>query len=137
MEKLQPFVAAIQQYGEAIDLYSSTYSLALGPIWGSIRVLLHVSSSKAPKSLYDANIIIRQIAHEFGKYFDKLVEMFVRIGDVLPRFRTYERLFSNHERLINALSIAYLDIITFCTSAKAVFRRGQCSSSKSFQSLWV
>lgn len=44
MEKLQPFVAAIVQYGEAIDVYSSTYSLALGPIWGSVKVLLHVGS---------------------------------------------------------------------------------------------
>ena len=48
--------------------------------------------------------------------------MFARIGDVLPRFRTYEKLFSNYERLIEALSIAYLDIITFCSDAKAVFR---------------
>ena len=44
MEKLQPFVAAIVQYGDAIDVYSSTYSLALGPIWGSVKVLLHVGS---------------------------------------------------------------------------------------------
>ena len=57
--------------------------------------------------------------------------MFARIGDVLPRFRTYERLFSNHDRLVEALSMAYLDIITFCINAKAVFRRGQRSSSKS------
>ena len=42
MEKLQPFVAAIVQYSDAVDVYSSTYSLALGPIWGSIKVLLHV-----------------------------------------------------------------------------------------------
>lgn len=42
MEKLQPFVAAVEQYGTAIDIYSNTYSLALGPIWGSIKVLLHV-----------------------------------------------------------------------------------------------
>ena len=42
MEKLQPFVAAVEQYGTAIDVYSNTYSLALGPIWGSIKVLLHV-----------------------------------------------------------------------------------------------
>ena len=44
MEKLQPLVAAILQYGEAVDIYSSTYSLALGPIWGSIKILLHVGA---------------------------------------------------------------------------------------------
>ena len=42
MDKLQPLVAAIVQYGDAIDIYSNTYSLALGPIWGSIKVLIHV-----------------------------------------------------------------------------------------------
>ena len=133
MEKLQPFVAAIVQYGDALDVYSSTYSLALAPIWGSIKVLLHVCTPGLSLYfvLYDIDPYSRQIAHEFGKYFDKLVEMFARIGDVLPRFRTYERLFSNHESLIQALSMAYLDIITFCTNAKAVFRRGQRSSSKS------
>ena len=56
MEKLQPFVTAIEQYGEAIDVYSSTYSLALGPIWGSIKVLLHVSSPRDLKLFHDANV---------------------------------------------------------------------------------
>ena len=63
--------------------------------------------------------------------------MFARIGDVLPRFRTYERLFSNYDRLVEALSVAYLDIMTFCSNAKAVFRRGQRSSSKSLSGLHV
>lgn len=48
MEKLQPLVSAVEQYGEAVDVYSSTYSLALGPIWGSIKVLLHVSLFESP-----------------------------------------------------------------------------------------
>ena len=133
MGKLQPFVAAIRQYGDAVNVYSNTYPLVLGPIWGSIKVLLHVCTpgSSVRFIRYDTDLYSEKIAYEFGKYFDKLVEMFARIGDVLPRFRTYERLFSNHETLIQALSMAYLDIITFCTNAKAVFRRGQRSSSKS------
>ena len=42
MKKLQPFVAAIEQYGQALDVYSNAYPLALSPLWGSIRVLLLV-----------------------------------------------------------------------------------------------
>ena len=45
MHKLQPFVATIEQYGQALDVYSNAYSLALSPLWGSIRVLLKVSPS--------------------------------------------------------------------------------------------
>jgi hypothetical protein len=43
--KLEPFVAAIDQYATIMDVYSNTYSLAMGPLWGSIRVLLHVEST--------------------------------------------------------------------------------------------
>ena len=50
MEKLQPFVAAVEQYGTAIDVYSNTYSLALGPIWGSMKVLLRVGQSSTLNS---------------------------------------------------------------------------------------
>ena len=44
-KKLEPLVSAIDQYGEAIDVYANTYPLALSPLWGSIRIVLHVSSS--------------------------------------------------------------------------------------------
>ena len=42
MSKLDPLVTAIEQYGEAIDVYSNAYPLALSPLWGSVRVILHV-----------------------------------------------------------------------------------------------
>ena len=45
MNKLQPFVAAIEQYGRALDIYSNAFPLALSPLWGSIRVLLRVLPS--------------------------------------------------------------------------------------------
>ena len=57
--------------------------------------------------------------------------MFSSIGDILPRFRIYERLFSNHELLTQALSKVFVDIISFCTEAKRVFRDGQRATSKS------
>ena len=53
------------------------------------------------------------------------MDMFDRIGDVLPRFRVYERLFASHTRLIQAISQAYLDIVAFCSRCKAAFRKGQ------------
>ena len=42
LSKLDPLVTAIEQYGEAIDVYSNAYPLALSPLWGSLRVVLHV-----------------------------------------------------------------------------------------------
>lgn len=43
LKKLQPLVDAIDQYGRALDIYASTCCWAMGPLWGSIRVLLHVN----------------------------------------------------------------------------------------------
>ena len=42
VKKLQPFIEAVQQYGAALDVYSNIYPLVMGPIWGSVRVVLHV-----------------------------------------------------------------------------------------------
>ncbi|KAL8818330.1 MAG: hypothetical protein Q9223_003017 [Gallowayella weberi] len=107
--KLKPLIAAIEQYDKALDVYANAYPLVLSPLWGSIRVVLH-------------------LAREFDKYFEAILDMFARIGDVLPRFQIYEKLFPSHERLVQALSITYVDILTFCTNAKAVFRRDRRSS---------
>lgn len=41
-KKLEPFIDAIDQYGKALDIYINTYSLAMAPLWGSVRVILHV-----------------------------------------------------------------------------------------------
>ena len=57
-----------------------------------------------------------------GKYYDKLVDMLARIGDVLPRFRIFEALLSSHKRLVQVLSQSYLSILTFTVEAKAIFR---------------
>jgi hypothetical protein len=41
-KKLQPLIAAITQYGGALDVLSNTSTLFFSPIWGGLRVLLHV-----------------------------------------------------------------------------------------------
>lgn len=43
LKKIQPFVDCICQFGEALDVYSNAYPIAIAPVWGSIRVLLHVN----------------------------------------------------------------------------------------------
>lgn len=59
--------------------------------------------------------------------------MFTRIGDILPRCRVYQALFPSHGRLLQAISVVYLDIIYFCTDAKITFRKLKSSKlSKPF-----
>jgi hypothetical protein len=45
-DKLQPIVAAIAQYGVALDVGSNAFPLVLSPLWGGIRVLLLVCFKK-------------------------------------------------------------------------------------------
>jgi hypothetical protein len=44
-ERISPLVDAIEDYGKACDVFANTNGLVLSPIWGSLRVLLHVSLS--------------------------------------------------------------------------------------------
>ncbi|KAG7006857.1 hypothetical protein G7Y79_00012g031930 [Physcia stellaris] len=63
------------------------------------------------------------LAHDAGHYFDDVVNMIVKIGNVLPRIHVYEALFPNHERLVQALSFIYCDLLAFCDEAKKVLRK--------------
>ena len=42
VKKLQPFIEAVEQHGKALDVYSNIYPLVMGPIWGSVRIVLQV-----------------------------------------------------------------------------------------------
>ena len=121
--KMGPFVNAICQFGEALDVYSNTYAIAMAPLWGSVRVLLHVVPPCFHLKAQFANLLQYQIAKEFQKYFKNLIDMLSRIGDNLPRCRIYQTLFPSHGRLLQAVSVVYLDIIEFCMDAKTTFRR--------------
>jgi hypothetical protein len=117
VRKLGPLVSAIESYGSALDAFAQISPQYLSPIWGSIRVILVITSS-------------------YGKFYEKIVDTLGRIGDILPRFREldvgassssylstdmfsgdYERIYNGqkHQRLTQTLSNAYLDIITLCT----------------------
>ncbi|KUJ07177.1 uncharacterized protein LY89DRAFT_370709 [Mollisia scopiformis] len=110
IRKLGPLVSAIQSYGTAMDAFSQIAPLYLSPIWGSIRVLLVAAD-----------------AHK--KFYSKIVDVLERVGDILPRFRDYERIYhpQKHPRLTQAISNAYLDIITLCTNFRQTIRDHQAS----------
>ncbi|KAH0561960.1 hypothetical protein GP486_003332 [Trichoglossum hirsutum] len=111
-KKLKPFLDAIEALGAPLDVFKINPYLA--PICGGIRVLL-------------------QIARGYGKYFDKIAEMIGNIGDIIPRFQGYEELFSDHRRLVHALSAVYVDIMTFCMDIKSAFRNTPSGNLRAFK----
>lgn len=64
--------------------------------------------------LSHVTLISQKIAQSFEKYFRKLIDMFVRIEDVLSRCQVYQNLFPTNRRLLQVISIAYIDVIRFC-----------------------
>ena len=73
VRRMQPLISAVEDYGKALDAYANIAPLYLSPIWGSIRVVLAIVSSHA-------------------KFYSRIIDVFGRIGDILPRFRTPLRL---------------------------------------------
>jgi hypothetical protein len=45
----------------------------LCPLWGRMRIVLHLALS-------------------YEKYYDKIIHLYERIGDIIPRFRDYQKL---------------------------------------------
>ncbi|KAE8442960.1 hypothetical protein EG329_002498 [Mollisiaceae sp. DMI_Dod_QoI] len=111
IQKLQPLVSAIQSYGAAMDTFAQIAPLYLSPIWGCIRVLLVAAEAQS-------------------KFYAKIVDVLARVGDILPRFRDYERIYNpqKHARLTQALSNTYLDIITLCTEFRKAIRDHRVST---------
>ena len=68
LRSLEPLTKSIQEYGAAMDTFTNIAPLYLAPIWGSIRVILVLASSH-------------------GKFYDRIIETFARVGDTLPRLR--------------------------------------------------
>ena len=42
VKRMQVFLDAVAKHGKALDVYVNTGPLFLSPIWGSVRILLHV-----------------------------------------------------------------------------------------------
>lgn len=73
---------------------------------------------------FEEGIIIYtfQLAEEFGKYFERLVDMLEQIGDNISRLFGYAGLFSGHTGLNDALSKVFISILKFCFGVRRLFR---------------
>ncbi|KAL8801160.1 MAG: hypothetical protein Q9182_004665 [Xanthomendoza sp. 2 TL-2023] len=103
-QSLKTFTRGIGQYGAALDVISNACSTFLCPIWGSMRVILHLAS-------------------EFGEYFEKISGMLQQVGLHLNSLRRFPYLYPHNERLETAMVDVYRIIFRFCTEARNVFKK--------------
>jgi len=116
--KLDPLVAAVNDFGEALNVFAGG-SAPICFIWGSIRVIL-------------------VLARKYRKFYTRLVNCLERIGDILPRFRSLQRIFDpqKHRRLMTALSNSYLDILLLCNRIQTTLKtQRQSKLARVFQPL--
>ncbi|PVH91500.1 hypothetical protein DM02DRAFT_734153 [Periconia macrospinosa] len=102
---LQPFIAGVEQYGQALDVFANSNDL-LCPIWGSIRIVLHIS-------------------REFGTYFEKITRMLQDMGETLDKIPRSLRLYPSNQNLHASVRAIFESILEFATKAKNVFRMGR------------
>jgi hypothetical protein len=81
LESMQPLISAVEDYGKAMDTFANISSLCLAPIWGSIRVVLVIASSH-------------------HRFYNRIVDAFGHIGDILPRFRKLPALSTIDETMV-------------------------------------
>ena len=76
--------------------------MVLCPLWGGIRVILH-------------------LATEFGEYFEKVANMLQQIGFMLSSLRRFPKLYPHNDHLASAMVAVYQKIFEFCAKARKVF----------------
>lgn len=57
--KLKPLVAALDQYGKALDVYSNASPTIMCPLWGSVRVVLQVSPPSLIVLLHPTSAVVK------------------------------------------------------------------------------
>lgn len=68
------------------------------------------------------NLTCDQAALNFFGYFEKLAEMFRRLGALCPIFKQFQELFPESTELREALAEFYALVITFCIEALRVIK---------------
>lgn len=113
-QRLRPLLDSLDGYSKGLDVLSQSSATILCPLWGSIRIALHLALS-------------------YAEYYDKILAMYERIGDLLPRFRSYQAVFPTHPQVLAHLTDAYFEIVKFSYDASQVFKPPIDVTSKAFR----
>ncbi|KAI0198370.1 hypothetical protein F4808DRAFT_462839 [Astrocystis sublimbata] len=92
--KIKSFLGKLEAYAATIDTFVQVKPDILALIWGPIRMLL---------------VWTKNAAH----FSDAVSAVFEKIGDALPHFIEVAKIFTDSEKLKEALSLFYGDILEF------------------------
>lgn len=93
---LQPLIEPLKRFESSIDTLVQTYSSVACPVWGPLKVLITIASTRL------------STLHNVVTLLERLVEP-------LRRFHNYEQIFRQNAALRQAIGSLYCDLIEFCT----------------------
>ena len=101
LNRLQPFLEAMQQFGKAIAIFANTNEI-IAYVWGPLKLLLEISST-------------------FVDSFKDLLGVYQDIGERLPNIMRFEKLFQSSRDMRDVLALLYEDILNFHQAALKYF----------------
>ncbi|KAI1752664.1 WD40 repeat-like protein [Xylaria castorea] len=114
MRRLEPFIEAMEQFGRVIEMFANVNEIVCF-IWGPIKFLLGITRTHMNS-------------------FDKLLDVYDKIGNAIPGLLQYQAAFEKHPPLATVLEDYYTDILVFHQAALSVFRRPRWKEL--FHSTW-
>ncbi|KAJ2989302.1 hypothetical protein NUW58_g3537 [Xylaria curta] len=105
LNRLQPFIEAIEQYGEVVGIFYNNNDI-VAFVWGPTKFLLRTTS----------------VADDA---FHELLDAYEHMGESLPLLRPYQGLFRTEPRMVRVLSHMYDDILTFQRIVLRYFQQPQ------------
>ena len=120
-DRFLPLLQFVQQFSPVMDGYIQADPNQIAPlVWGSIKFVIqvHPFHSIIKESL--PNLV--QLATNYFDYFDKISDMFQKLGIKCPRYDKIGNLFADSPSLQESIAAFYAITVTFCTKALRFLR---------------
>jgi hypothetical protein len=101
---LQPLIEPLKRFESSVDVLVQTYSSIASPIWGPIKILVSIASTRL-STLHNVIILLE------------------RLVEPLRRFHNYELMFKKDASLRQAIGNLYCDLVEFCARLVAHERK--------------
>jgi hypothetical protein len=112
--RLFGILQSVQEFSGIADTFVSAHPEIAALVLGSLKVTILVLPAII---IYNDVTNASKALNNIVSFFDKLSEVFLRLGSCCPRFTQYQFLFTDSVRLQNALCAFYATIVNFCTKA--------------------
>jgi hypothetical protein len=120
MARLDPFLRGMEHYSRVVEVLCNGTPY-LSWIWAPVKLMLMVSHM--PSRMYSITHCDQQITVDSISAFEKLIEAYGKIGDMLPRLDRLGNALVDDHNFQNVLALVYSDIIEFHRRAYKFVRK--------------